>query len=47
MTGRKPIGLTVPYREAGYKETPTHLALIEKRLKELEDRIKKLEQEKK
>lgn len=47
MNERKPIGLTVPYREKGYTETPTHLGLLEKKIKELEARIKKLEQEKK
>lgn len=46
MTGRRPIGLTVPYREVGYRE-PATLATLEKKIKELEERIKKLEQEKK
>lgn len=46
MTARRPIGLTVPYREVGYKE-PSTLTQLEKKIKELEERIKKLEQEKK
>ena len=46
MTGRRPIGLTVPYREKGYKEPPT-IAQLEKKIKELEERIKKLEKEQK
>ena len=29
MNGRKPIGLTIPYREVGYKEKkPSHEALL-------------------
>ena len=43
MTGRKPIGLTVPYREVGYKE-PSTLVQLEQKIKQLEERIKKLEQ---
>lgn len=39
---RKPIGLTVPYREIGYKE-PSTLAALEKKVKELESRVKKIE----
>ena len=46
MMERKPIGLTVPYREVGYKEKPS-LEQLEKKLKELEQRIAKLEKEKK
>ena len=42
---RKPIGLTVPYREIGYKDPPT-LAELEKKIKTLEQRIEKLEKEK-
>lgn len=38
---RKPIGLTVPYREVGYKEQP--LAQLEKKVKDLESRVKKIE----
>ena len=41
---RKPIGLTVPYREVGYKEP---IKVLEEKIKELEERIKKLEQDKK
>lgn len=44
MTGRRPIGLTVPYREVGYKEPPT-MQELEKKIKQLEERIKKLEQQ--
>jgi len=43
---RKPIGVTVPYRDPNSK-TPTHLELLEKKLKELEQRVAKLEKEKK
>jgi hypothetical protein len=43
---RKPIGLTVPYREVGYKEK-SPLEQLEKKLKELEKRIEQLEKEKK
>jgi hypothetical protein len=43
---RKPIGITVPYREVGYKEKPT-IEELEKKLKELEKRIEKLEKERK
>jgi hypothetical protein len=46
MTERKPIGLTVPYREVGYKEK-SPLEQLEKKLKELEKRIEQLEKEKK
>lgn len=44
MSERKPIGLTVPYREIGYKEPPT-LTALEKKVKALEQRVKQLEQE--
>jgi hypothetical protein len=43
---RKPIGITVPYREVGYKKKAT-LEELEKKLKELEERIEQLEKEKK
>ena len=43
---RKPIGITVPYREIGYKEKPT-LEQLQKMVKDLEKRIEKLEKEKK
>jgi len=43
---RKPIGITVPYREVGYKEKAT-LEELEKKLKALEKRIEQLEKEKK
>ena len=45
MNERKPIGLTVPYREKGYKEQAT-LADLEKKVKALENRIAKLEKDK-
>ena len=41
---RKPIGLTVPYREVGYKE-PSTLAALEKQIKELKQRVEKLEKQ--
>ncbi len=37
---RKPIGLTVPYREVNHKEP---LKIIEEKVKELESRVKKIE----
>lgn len=40
---RKPIGITVPYREVGYRE-PTTLAALEQKIKALELRVKQLEQ---
>ena len=43
---RKPIGITVPYREVGYKEKAT-LEEFEKKIKALEKRIEQLEKEKK
>ena len=41
---RKPIGVTVPYREVGYKEP---IKVLEEKVKALEKRIEKLEKEKK
>jgi polyhydroxyalkanoate synthesis regulator phasin len=41
---RKPIGVTVPYREIGYKEP---IKVLEEKIKALEKRIEKLEKEKK
>jgi polyhydroxyalkanoate synthesis regulator phasin len=41
---RKPIGITVPYREIGYKEP---IKVLEEKVKALEKRIEKLEKEKK
>ena len=41
---RKPIGITVPYREIGYKDP---LKVLEEKIKALEARIAKLEKEKK
>ena len=46
MSERKPIGLTVPYRDTTSK-TMTHLELLEEKLKALEARVAKLEKEKK
>jgi hypothetical protein len=43
---RKPIGVTVPYRDPNSK-TPTHLELLEEKIKALEQRIQQLEKEKK
>ena len=43
MSERKPIGLTVPYREIGYKEP---IKVLEEKVKTLEQRIEKLEKEK-
>ena len=40
---RKPIGITVPYREIGYKEP---IKVLEEKIKALEKRIEKLEKEK-
>ena len=40
---RKPIGLTVPYREVGYKEKETRLEQLEKQVKLLTERVKQLE----
>jgi len=42
---RKPIGITVPYREVVKKESK--IEALEKKIKQLEERVKKLEQEKK
>lgn len=41
---RKPVGVTVPYREIGYKEP---IKVLEEKVKALEARIAKLEKEKK
>jgi polyhydroxyalkanoate synthesis regulator phasin len=41
---RKAVGITVPYREVGYKEP---IKLLEEKVKELEKRIEQLEKEKK
>lgn len=41
---RKPIGITVPYREIGYKDP---IKVLEEKIKALEKRIEKLEKEKK
>ena len=39
---RKPIGITVPYREVGYKDP---IKVLEEKVKALEKRIEKLEKE--
>ena len=50
---RKPIGVTVPYREVGFKEdnksgqADSPILNLEKKVKALEARIAKLEKEKK
>jgi polyhydroxyalkanoate synthesis regulator phasin len=41
---RKPVGITVPYREVGYKDP---IKVLEEKLKALEARVAKLEKEKK
>jgi hypothetical protein len=43
---RKPIGITVPHREVGYRESPTLTELM-KLVAKLEARIEKLEQKEK
>jgi hypothetical protein len=40
---RKPIGITVPYREVGYKEKETLLKQLEKQVKSLTERVTQLE----
>ena len=41
---RKPVGITVPYREVGYTDP---IKVLEEKLKALEARVAKLEKEKK
>ena len=41
---RKPVGITVPYREVGFKDP---IKVLEEKIKALEARIAKLEKEKK
>jgi polyhydroxyalkanoate synthesis regulator phasin len=43
---RKPIGITVPYRDTSAK-TMTHWELLEEKINALEKRIQQLEKEKK
>ena len=45
MMERKPIGLTVPYREVGYKEDA--MKVLEQKVKALEKRIEQLEKQRK
>ena len=40
---RKPIGITVPYREVGYKENA--VKILEDKVKLLEKRIEQLEKQ--
>jgi hypothetical protein len=40
---RKPIGLSIPHRKV--EQTPTHLGLIEQKLKALEARVVVLEKQ--
>ena len=42
---RKPIGITVPYREVGYKEDA--MKVLEEKVKALEKRIEQLEKKEK
>ena len=42
---RKPIGITVPYREVGYKEDA--FKVLEEKVKALEKRIEQLEKKEK
>jgi polyhydroxyalkanoate synthesis regulator phasin len=42
---RKPIGITVPYREVGYKEDP--IKVLEEKVKALEKRVEQLEKQRK
>ena len=41
---RKPIGITVPYREIGYKDP---IKVLEEKVKALEKRIEQLEKKEK
>lgn len=40
---RKPIGITVPYREVGYKENA--VKVLEDKIKVLEKRVEQLEKQ--
>jgi hypothetical protein len=42
---RKPIGITVPYREVGYKEKETLLKQLEQQVKSLTKRVTELEKQ--
>ena len=42
---RKPIGITVPYREVGYDEKETLLKRLEKQVKALTERVTQLEKQ--
>ena len=40
---RKPIGLSVPHRKV--ENTPTHLGLLEQKVKDLAERVERLEKQ--
>ena len=40
---RKPIGLSVPHRKV--ENTPTHLGLLEQKIKDLVERVERLEKQ--
>jgi hypothetical protein len=40
---RKPIGLSVPHRKV--ENTPTHLGLLEQKVKDLTERVERLEKQ--
>ena len=42
---RKPIGITVPYREVGYKEKETLLKQLERQVNDLTARVNHLEKQ--
>jgi ribosomal protein S15P/S13E len=42
---RKPIGITVPYREVGWQEKETKMATLEKQVKLLTARVAALEKQ--
>jgi polyhydroxyalkanoate synthesis regulator phasin len=42
---RKPFGITIPYREVGYKEDA--MKVLEEKVKALEKRIEQLEKQRK
>ena len=42
---RKPIGITAPYREVGYKDPEQRLKQLEQQIKILTNRVTKLEKQ--
>lgn len=40
---RKPIGITVPYREVGYQDKEARIADLERQVKALTERVNHLE----